>query len=151
MGRVWHTFCGWRPSEALTLSTVSSHTCRPQTKRDFDIVISVFLSLNEIQPWVCHESFKSWQVACHQSLSELLLYLAKRAATSPSTEFRAASGLKLSREDIEDLKRLNTCVVPAASSAVGVDESGSRIESRHHKQLRAQGRKWALHILEGRH
>ena len=88
-------------------------------------------------------------MACHQSLSELLLYLAKRAATSSNGDFRAVSGMKLSNEDIEDLKRLNQCVVPSASACVGVDENGSDIESKHHENLRAQGRKWALHILEG--
>ncbi len=25
LGRVFHTFCGWRPSEALTVSTVACH------------------------------------------------------------------------------------------------------------------------------
>jgi hypothetical protein len=108
IGRVWHTFCGWRPSEALTVSTV----------------------------------------ACHQSLSELLLYLAKRASQSNDESFRAASGMKLSSADIQDLGRLNGCIVDAAIEAVAVDRDGMALPSKHHDALVHEGRRWALHILE---
>jgi hypothetical protein len=108
IGRVWHTFCGWRPSEALTVSTV----------------------------------------ACHQSLSELLLYLAKRASKSNDEGFRASSGMKLSSADIQDLGRLNGCIVDAAIEAVAVDRDGLALPSKHHDALVHEGRRWALHILE---
>jgi len=114
VGRVFSTFCGWRPAEALTVSAV----------------------------------------ACHHSLSELLLYLAKRAAASPDA-FRAASGFKLTDSDVADIKRLNACfAASSAPSLVGADARGAALEGgdgARHRALRCAGRAWALHVLEAPH
>ena len=108
IGRVWYTFSGWRPSEALTVSTVS----------------------------------------CHHTLSELLLYLGKKASRADAG-FRAATGFKFSAADIADIARLNDSLVSSgAPSLVGVDAGGRPLPESQEATLRAQGGRWALHILE---
>ena len=108
VGRVWYTVSGWRPSEALTVSTVS----------------------------------------CHHTLSELLLYMAKKACRADA-DFRAATGFKFSAADVLDIARLNDSLVArGAPSLVGVDGAGARLPESQEAPLRAQGRRWALHVLE---
>lgn len=111
--RTWTTFAGWRPAEALTVSTV------------------VF----------------------HQTLSELLLFLARRAITETDEgAFGAAAGLKIGAADLDDLNRLNYASCYAAiPQIVGADSHGSMQKSDVNESLKKQGRSWALHVLEGPH
>lgn len=111
VSRTWTTLAGWRPSEALTVSTI----------------------------------------AFHQTLTELLLYLARRAAfQSKESGFAAIVGLKFQSEDIADLHQLNrACVEEAVPKLVGFDVEANPIKSDLHDDLRATGRRWALHVLEG--
>mmetsp|Transcript_74697 Transcript_74697/g.200059 ORF Transcript_74697/g.200059 Transcript_74697/m.200059 type:complete len:1216 (+) Transcript_74697:161-3808(+) len=108
IGRVWYTFSGWRPSEALTVSTVS----------------------------------------CHQTLSELLLFLAKKASRADDL-FRLRTGFKLTASDVSDFARLNESIITeGAPSLVGYNSAGEPLAESQAPKLRAQGRRWALHILE---
>jgi hypothetical protein len=110
IGRVWYTFSGWRPSEALTISTVSAH----------------------------------------HSLSELLLYLGKKACRADA-DFRTAMGFKFSAANVLDIVRLNDSLVSSgAPSLVGFDAARRRLSATDSQEgpLRDQGRRWALHILE---
>jgi hypothetical protein len=110
IGRVWYTFSGWRPSEALTVSTVSAH----------------------------------------HTLSELLLYLGKKACRGDA-DFRSAMGFKFSTADVLDIVRLNDSLVSSgAPSLVGFDGARQKLPAVESQAgpLRAQGRRWALHILE---
>jgi hypothetical protein len=107
--RVWTSYAGWRPSEALTLSTV----------------------------------------AFHQTLSELLLFLA-RSAVSDSGALKRVAGLKLELEDVKDLSRLNACcALSDIPDIVGFTAEGVPNDTVMHDSLKHQGRRWALHILEG--
>ncbi len=107
--RVWTSYAGWRPSEALTLSTV----------------------------------------AFHQTLSELLLFLA-RSAVRDSAALKRVAGLKLDMEDVKDLSRLNACcALSDIPDIVGFTAEGLPNDTAMHDSLKRQGRRWALHILEG--
>jgi len=111
VNRVLPTYAGWRPSEALTVSTV----------------------------------------ACHHTLTELLLSFARRADASPPA-FKAHAGLLLSQSDIGDIERLNrSFIVNTASDTVGACRDGRKRPTAISKDLERQGRQWALHILEGPH
>lgn len=111
VSRTWTTFTGWRPAEALTVSTV----------------------------------------AFHQTLTEVLLYLARRAVSeSKDSGFAAVAGLKFSFEDTVDLYSLNrACAEEGLPRIVGFDAATNPVKSQLHDSLRATGRKWALHVLEG--
>mmetsp|Transcript_84638 Transcript_84638/g.137201 ORF Transcript_84638/g.137201 Transcript_84638/m.137201 type:complete len:1524 (+) Transcript_84638:3-4574(+) len=110
LARTWTTFAGWRPAEALTVSTV----------------------------------------AFHQTLTELLLCLARCAVNETDAAFAAAAGLKLEEKDLDDMWRLNLASTQLAIPEIlGVDAKGQTAPSKVHASLKKQGRTWALHVLEG--
>jgi len=110
VSRVIPTFAGWRPSEALTVSTV----------------------------------------ACHHTLTELLLYLGRKG--NESAPFKKMAGVMVSHKDIDDIARLNqNFIVATAPETVGATLEGEKHPSTISKNLQKQGRTWALHILEGPH
>ena len=116
-------------------------------------------------PWVarCWSTFAAWRpaealtisaVACHQTCTELLLYLARKAVAASDTDaaFASAAGLTLESEDLGDLHRLNVaCTQHALPEIVGFNADGSARPSAVNDSLKRQGRQWALHILEGPH
>ena len=88
-------------------------------------------------------------MAFHQTLSELLLFLA-RSAVRDSGALRRAAGLKLEMEDVQDLSRLNACcALSDIPEIIGYTAEGVRNDNAMHDSLKRQGRTWALHILEG--
>jgi len=110
IGRVIPTFAGWRPSEALTVSTV----------------------------------------ACHHTLTELLLYLGRKA--NESAPFKKMAGVVVSTKDIDDIARLNhNFVTLTTPETVGATLDGEKHPTPVSNNLRKQGRTWALHVLEGPH
>ena len=110
IARTWTTFAGWRPAEALTVSTV----------------------------------------AFHQTMTELLLYLAHCAVSEKEKDFVGASGFKMDEKDLEDMRRLNSVSARnGIPEIVGYTVDGTAQPSAVNDDLKKQGRKWALHVLEG--
>ena len=98
--------------------------------------------------WRSSEALTVSTVACHHTLSELLLYLAKRAGRE-GPDFRAHTGFTLPAADVADIVRLNQSLVQkAVPSLVGYDATGKEVSSPQADALRRQGSAWALHILE---
>ena len=88
-------------------------------------------------------------MAFHQTLSELLLFLA-RSAVRDSAALKRVAGLKLDMEDVKDLSRLNACcALSDIPDIVGFTAEGLPNDTAMHDSLKRQGRRWALHILEG--
>jgi hypothetical protein len=89
-------------------------------------------------------------VALHQTCTELLLYVARNAVCERDSMFPKASGLKLDMNDVDDMLRLNLAsTMNGIPGIVGFTAEGDALESSVKEGLRKQGRKWALHVLEG--
>ena len=87
-------------------------------------------------------------VACHHTLTELLLFLGSKA--NQVEPFKRMAGVMLSVKDIADIHRLNHCFVTQTTpETVGVSLTGDSDPTPTSKALRNQGLSWSLHVLEG--
>lgn len=69
-----------------------------------------------------------------------------------SDQLKRAAGLKLEIEDIHDMSRLNNCsALCDIPEIVGFNAEGVPKDTTMHDSLKRQGRRWALHVLEGPH
>jgi hypothetical protein len=85
--------------------------------------------------------------ATHQTLTELLLYIAQhmREAFPNGRPF----GMTLTSNSLLFLKRINSDFLEkSVYEIIGNTETGKPIESAIHQQLIANGQKWALHVTE---
>jgi hypothetical protein len=85
--------------------------------------------------------------AAQATLTELLLYLAKRLrAEFPSHQ--GAFGMALTAADLTTLERTKDEFIYRAESIVGTTVNGDLNRSSDHQQLIQTSQKWAWHILE---
>ncbi|CAE7706632.1 unnamed protein product [Symbiodinium pilosum] len=80
-------------------------------------------------------------VATHQMLTQILIYVASKIVSD--RKLSMAAGSKIKRMDLAELEKNNRLNIRALRSIVGREED-------HHiaRELRAQGRQWAQHVLE---
>lgn len=100
--------------------------------------------------WRPAEALTASTVACHHTLTELLLFLGRKA--NESDEMRKKAGVLLSTKDLEDICRLNENFIEnTVPETIGATLSGEERATPVSQALRKQGRQWALHVLEGPH